>query len=274
MTYKLIAIDLDGTLLDNKKLISNKSLRTLKKLYSKGVHITLATGRNQQSTKLYLDHLGIESTIIANNGAIILYEDGEVECKDMPWEIVREVLQKAQELGLHYNLVSPKQMYYYREPVKHEYYYRDNEIANHSKVVKYDIIQDLKDLGEFKDKVLKLHIIDKKVDQVKKFIEEMPHKDQLELTIIDEDQLEISHKEVSKGIALEMIAKHYGVAQEETIAIGDSGNDLSMIKCAGLGIAMGNAGKEIKESADLIIKTNEEDGVATVLEEFIAQDKL
>ncbi|MFA9398420.1 MAG: HAD-IIB family hydrolase, partial [Clostridiaceae bacterium] len=81
--------------------------------------------------------------------------------------------------------------------------------------------------------------------------------------------LEVIHKDTNKGIALEKLANYLGIKREEIIAIGDSGNDEHMIEYAGLGIAMGNAFKSIKEKADFITLTNQEDGVANAINKFI-----
>ena len=81
--------------------------------------------------------------------------------------------------------------------------------------------------------------------------------------------LEIMNKECNKGFGLERLIKELGVNREEVISIGDEQNDFEMIKFAGLGVAMGNASEKIKEIADYITKTNEEDGVAHVIEKFV-----
>ena len=81
--------------------------------------------------------------------------------------------------------------------------------------------------------------------------------------------LEFLNKKVNKGTGLELLASHLGVKQEEVIAMGDAGNDLHMIEYAGMGIAMGNAFKEVKEAANYITDNNENDGVATAIEKFV-----
>ncbi|HHX55014.1 MAG TPA: HAD-IIB family hydrolase, partial [Clostridiales bacterium] len=81
--------------------------------------------------------------------------------------------------------------------------------------------------------------------------------------------LEFLDKGVNKGVGLSLIAQHLGIRQEEIIAVGDAGNDIAMIKYAGLGVAMGNATDDVKEIADYITLTNEEDGVAHLIEKFM-----
>jgi Cof subfamily protein (haloacid dehalogenase superfamily) len=81
--------------------------------------------------------------------------------------------------------------------------------------------------------------------------------------------LEFLNKEVNKGVGVEMLAKHLGVKREEVITMGDAGNDLHMIEYAGMGIAMGNAFDEVKEAANYITDSNNEDGVAKAIEKFV-----
>lgn len=81
--------------------------------------------------------------------------------------------------------------------------------------------------------------------------------------------LEFLNKEVNKGVGVEMLAKHLGIKREEVMTLGDAGNDIHMIEYAGLGVAMGNAFEEVKEVADYITDTNENDGVAKAIEKFI-----
>ena len=85
--------------------------------------------------------------------------------------------------------------------------------------------------------------------------------------------LEILPKEVDKGLGLVMLADKLGIKIEETIGVGDAGNDLNLIKSAGLGVAMGNAFDFVKEAADYVAKTNEEDGVAEVINKFILEEQ-
>lgn len=84
--------------------------------------------------------------------------------------------------------------------------------------------------------------------------------------------LEFTHKEVDKGLGLKKLGEYLGIKQEEIIACGDAGNDLSMVKYAGLGVAMGNATEEIKQAANFITDSNDEDGIVRVIEKFILSE--
>lgn len=84
--------------------------------------------------------------------------------------------------------------------------------------------------------------------------------------------LEFTHKEVDKGLGLKKLGEYLGIKREEIIACGDAGNDLSMVKYAGLGVAMGNATEEIKQAANFITDSNDEDGIVKVIEKFILSE--
>lgn len=270
MKYKLIGIDLDGTLLNNRKLISPKDLNILKRVYEKGIHIAILTGRNEYSAKLYADYIGVKSSIIANNGSIIKTENGSSTIIiDIEWYKILEVIKCAEILNLHYNLVTTEQIYYHRKPLKHEIFYGDNDIANHSDVMKYSIIESLEDIKDLDEKVLKLHILDDNTWRINKFLDKMPYKTDFDMTKTPENQLEICHKDASKGSALKIIADYYDISSDGIIAIGDSGNDLSMIEFASIGIAMENGMDIIKKKANYITKSNEENGVYYGIKKFI-----
>ena len=81
--------------------------------------------------------------------------------------------------------------------------------------------------------------------------------------------LEIVNAQVNKGEALRFVAEHFGVKREEVMAIGDSNNDIAMVEYAGLGVAMGNASPRVKEAADVMTKSNQEDGVAEAIKKYI-----
>jgi Cof subfamily protein (haloacid dehalogenase superfamily) len=126
-----------------------------------------------------------------------------------------------------------------------------------------------KTFEEYKNEILKCICIDDDIEKIKRAKEELLKYDDLEVVSSNYNNFEVMCKGVSKGRAVEILAGYYNIKKEEIICIGDNENDLSMIKYAGLGVAMGNGEKYVKDSADYVTSTNNEDGVAKVIEKFI-----
>ncbi|MCR1898695.1 Cof-type HAD-IIB family hydrolase [Irregularibacter muris] len=269
MQYKLVGTDMDGTLLDDEKIVSNKTMEVLKKMGERGIHLALITGRIHYSPKAYAKKLNLKASIIGNNGAYIEYEDGTIDIVEIDKKLVMETLSHVEELGLDYNFVTTEKLYYYPMARKHTYYYGDNEMIRQSHLVHYEIIKSYKEIEKIKEPILKIHVFHNDFKKLEELTKTMPHKDQYDITSSGEDLIEFCHKDASKGNALKSIANYYNISMEEVVAIGDAGNDMSMIQEAGLGIAMGNAMDILKEKADYITGSNQEHGVAQVIEKMV-----
>lgn len=278
MKYKMICIDMDGTLLNSKKKLSDGNKEALKKAYEMGVHIIICTGRNSRSALYFANEIGVESAAIANNGALVIDEDGEVL-------IFKEALEKQQcekilEVGKEYkaipNFHGLGKIYLnskFRKFINNMFFNRnvpdkykiENVYLNESNAWN-SVFDDEKEVfGKciFLDKKEKLKKIEKSLNDVGSF----------EITYSGKFCLEINNKGVSKGRAVRILGENYGIKQEEIICIGDNGNDISMIKYAGLGVAMKNGTDAVKEIADYITDTNDNDGVAKVVKKFIFNEE-
>lgn len=267
MKYKLLALDLDGTLTNSKKVITPRTRETLLKAQEKGVKIILASGRPTYGIVPLAEQLELQKY----EGYILAYNGGEIT----DWK-TKEVICK--------NLLDPEVLPYLYECAK------KNDFA----IVTYDgeyVLTEKPD-DEYVLKEALLNVM--KIKKVDNFLEAVKHPiakclivgDPTRLAVLEKEMydhlkdrmgvfrsepyfLELVPKGIDKALSLAGMLEKIGVSREEMIAIGDGFNDLSMIKYAGLGIAMANAQDVVKENADFITLSNEEDGVAYAAEKFI-----
>lgn len=261
--YKLVAIDLDDTLLNDELNITDGTRASLNAAIDQGVVITIATGRMYASAKKIADKLGLEVPLITYQGALVKHaKDGTVLYeRNVPPEVVRYVFEYAAKNGLHLQAYHNDTLVAKEDNEKLQGYSRLNNIS-------YEIEQDFDRLAE--KTAPKLLMIDEpeRLDQV--LIElKAALGDKAHITKSKPHFLEIMHPEGTKGHALSQLAAHYGIKQEETIGIGDSWNDRELIQQAGLGVAMGNAVPSLKEVADYVTADNNEEGVRHVIDKFV-----
>lgn len=265
--YKLVALDLDDTLLNDELDITEGTREALFAAMERGVVITIATGRMYASAKQVAERLGLEVPLITYQGALVKHaKDGTVLYeKNVPSDVVRYVFEYAAEHGLHL------QSYHNDKLLAKE---ENDRLIAYSKLsnIPYDIEPDFGKLaGKATPKLLMIdepEKLDRVLAELKNAIGDRAH-----ITKSKPNFLEIMHPEGTKGHALHHLASYYGIRQEETIGIGDSWNDRELVVEAGLGVAMANAVDALKQVADYITSSNNEEGVRQVIEKFIlAQD--
>ena len=264
--YKLIAIDMDGTLLREDKTISDRTKEAIKKAIEKGVKIVLASGRPIEGLVRYLEELQLvteEDYVMSFNGSVIQnVKTKEIISKNILKGSDLKVLYKlAQQIGVNIHAFTKQGCV---TPVMNEYTKLEGSI-NGIEVHEMDFnkIDDDED-------VIKVMFIDPE-PVLAEAIEKIPAHTYEDFTVVRSAPyfLEFLNKASSKGTGVKALAEHLGILKEEVICIGDAGNDLDMIEFAGLGVAMGNAFEEVKAAADYITLDNNSDGVAHVIEKFI-----
>ena len=267
MNYKLLVLDLDGTLTNNKKEITEHTLRTLIAAQEKGVKIVLASGRPTYGIAPIAEKLQMKKY----GGYILSYNGGEI----IDWR-TREVL--------HAQVLDPQVLPYMYQCA------RDNGFAIVTYRDNYVITETPDD--EYVQKEAILNVMQTlKVDNFLEYIDfpapkclivgEAERLHQLELQMYEQLKetnevyrsepyfLELVPKGIDKAQSLAVLLEKVGIRREEVIACGDGFNDLSMIRYAGLGVAMENAQPVVREAADFITLSNDQDGVAHVVEQFM-----
>ncbi|MBB6696727.1 Cof-type HAD-IIB family hydrolase [Clostridium algidicarnis] len=273
MKYKMICTDMDGTLLNTNKEISDKTKEAIKRADEMGVHVVLSTGRMFNSANYYASMIDIKTPIISANGAFIrdrskedvIYKNvlGKENCK-----ILLEILKRHK---IHGHFHTPSALFSDKLVFSAKIYDDMNKDLPEDNKIEINIIKDNWDevFEKNEESIVKCIGIDEDVEKVKRAKIDMLKVKGIEVVSSYENNFEIMTKGVSKGRGVEILAAYYNIKPEEIICIGDNENDLSMIKFAGLGVAMGNAPSNIKEEADYVTDTNDNDGVAKVIEKFI-----
>ena len=270
--YRLIALDLDGTLLTGKRTIRDDSISAIKRVRERGIEVVLVTGRHHTAVYPYHRQLGLDTPAICCNGTYVYdFAARRVLTSDpLDKETSRTLVDWTERHGIHMLLYSDDVIIYkeINENLRSFLAWSDTLPDN---VKPYVRPVD----STFHEEV-------EKAGQIWKFLvtgEDGPamaaHLDEIADTLpIDyewswENRVDINPRGNSKGRRLEEIVRQKGLSPSEVLAIGDQMNDITMLRFAGMGIAMGNAREEAREIADYVTAGNEEGGVAAALERFV-----
>ncbi|BBH24794.1 hydrolase [Paenibacillus baekrokdamisoli] len=261
--YKMIAIDIDDTILNDDLVVTEGTKAALTEAIANGVFVTLATGRMFPSAKKIAMQIELNVPIITYQGSLVktLLDEQVLYERSVPKDAAKELMQFCHERGLHLQLYI-HDVLYVRE---------DNEEARgYSALAKIPFVvePDFEKLIELPSTKMLMIGEPDYLDQIA--LELAPLiADRVHITKSKAHYLEVTHKEGTKGHAISFMAEHIGCTLGEVIAIGDSWNDHEMIEAAGLGVAMGNAIPKLKELAQYVTTSNNEDGVMHVINKFI-----
>ncbi|NLW60254.1 MAG: HAD family phosphatase [Firmicutes bacterium] len=262
MKYKLVAVDIDGTLLDSKRNLTPETQKAIAEAVAAGVIFTICTGRPIQGVEPLIEQLGLDLPFITYNGAmIVMGKSGKIlYTQTMRGEDAKIVYQLGKKLGTTVVIWANNQLYV--QPLGPE----ANAYARmvHSEPKPITDLEAL--LAQGVTKVLFYDEVETIRHYEKAIAPDVPPT--VNYCTSQPFLLEFVDQKVSKANALARLGAYYGISREEMIAIGDGFNDLSMIKYAGLGIAMANAEAAIKQQADYVTLSNDENGVAHAIYRF------
>lgn len=277
MKYKMIVMDMDGTLLTTDKQVTQKSRDVLRKAADMGIKLVVCTGRIFTSAWLYADLIGTMAPIIASNGAYIREKDRDevIYMKTLPKEYIHEVVKMVRKYDLYIHLFTYDTIFTEKLVFTSKLYDKQNESLPDDRKVKIVISDDLERIiEENHEDILKI-VVGSEMDDIEKLKslrKEIESKIDASIFASLENNFEIMSKGISKGNAVKILGEMYEISPEETICIGDNENDLSMIEYAGCGVAMGNGADLLKSAADYITDTNDNDGVAKAIEKLVFGD--
>lgn len=265
---KIIAVDIDGTLLNSKREITKKTRDCLIKAQEMGHIVVIASGRDPNGVLPFAKELkfdkynGLLSNF--NGGRITNYQTGEVLINHpMDLELAKDILKFSEEnLDMNYIIYTDKAIL----TNSHDTYTID-EICQKA-FTDYEVIENLSQKLDFRPNKIMFaqdpKLIEK--DSIKLFNEFSSSTDQVRSTPYF---YEIMPKGISKGRSLRELAEYYKIDIKDTIAFGDEENDLSMIEDAGVGVVMENGTDFMKDRADFVTKSNDDDGISYYLEKFV-----
>lgn len=270
--YKMLVTDMDYTLLNKEKKVSERNKKALEAAMEKGVRVIVATGRIYTSALYYAKLLGISTPIIASNGAIIREEhtDKTLYQAILSDVAINEMIRLTKETGLFCHFFSRDTIFTEKIINVSVNYMNWNKYLAEEDQVKIKLLNSFEELSEReKNGIFKAVVIDDDKDKLQYLREEILKTGVVTVSQSLKDNIEVMNKEVSKGNAVAKLAEIYNIPREEIITFGDNENDISMIEYAGLGVAVGNAADCLKERADYITDDYMEDGVAKAIEKFI-----
>lgn len=267
MKYKLLCIDIDGTLLDDQKKLLPQVKESIKKVAGKGVHIVLASGRMPAGVSLIEKELGVKCIKACSAGTYILSGDECIGAGYLSLETMKSVYTDiAEKYKIPLWIFCGKSWY-----VTSTDQYVEREIHT---IKREPVVVDAISLaGKWECESTRPNklLVAAEPQKLKHIYKEMKEKDwkDIDMACSAADFIEIFPKGMTKGRALSLICNKLGINIEETVAFGDQELDIPMIEAAGIGIAMGNAIQELKDKAAFITKSNNEAGIAYAIENYL-----
>jgi Cof subfamily protein (haloacid dehalogenase superfamily) len=262
MNIRLVACDLDGTLMGQDLVFSTYLLSILRRVREQGVIVTIATGRGYPSTRHFARQLGVTAPLICYQGAQIRTADGDtVYSGTFPPEHLSEVIAFCHAGGWELAVYCDDEIYQSTLMYEQAYYDRWFGLPIH-------LAPDL--LAAIPGEPVKFIAIAPDASSADRLEREMAYLAKGKYKVVRSHPwfVEGMALDVSKGESLARLAGHMGIAREETMALGDSDNDISMVRWAGLGVAMGDASPALKQAAAVIAPAQSEDGAAWALARY------
>ena len=285
--YKLIAIDLDGTLLNSYGAVSEKNKIALTKAKENGAEIVIASGRSTNSVKNIANDLGVCNYIICGNGSLIydLQKEEIIYDKFIEKKKALQIIDICEQNSIYYNIYTEDMVIAKNLSNNVLFYHQENANKPDNKKTKINLVQNIYEYVENLENqnILKITVSDndsiifngiiRKLREVKEVdVLDVAHmsrkiiKNGTEEVSIGYYYTEITNSNVDKWDAIEYLMEKLNIKKEEVMTIGDNVNDKIMIENAGCGVAMGNSAPYIKEIADIVVSDNNQDGVAEAVE--------
>lgn len=288
--YKLVAIDLDGTLLNSYGEVSNENKQAIKNAINNGVEVVLSSGRIGDSVESIAYDLGAKNYYISGNGSMLYnMKENKIEYENfIEKEKMLKLIKICDENSIYYSIYTENMVITKSLKYNVAFYNYENSKKLSNKRTNINIVQNIYEYVENLEdnKFLKITICDDSeiifsriIDKFKKInnidVLDVAHmsrkiiKDGTEEVPVEYYYTEITNKNADKWTAIEYLIKKLNIKKEEVIAIGDNMNDELMIKNAGKGVAMGQSNPKIKEIADVVTQDNNNNGVANILNKLI-----
>lgn len=288
--YKLVAIDLDGTLLNSYGEVSEQTRNALTEAKGRGVEIVLASGRPMSSTKNLAIEFGVDNYVISGNGAAVYdIKNGKIIYdRFLTREQVLKIARVCEENSFYYSVYTEDVALAKSLNYNILFYHKENSKKTEERRTNINIVQDIeKYIKESeKDKFLKITVCDESktiFNSIIKKLKEIEDIDVLDVEYMSRKIIksgtedvpiqyyytEITNKNANKWTAIEFLMGKLGISREEVIAIGDNINDREMVENSGLGVVMGNSNPKMKEIGNVIVADNNSEGVLEAIKRYI-----
>lgn len=263
--YRLIALDVDGTLLDDRHELSAGTKDAVRRAGEAGASIVLCTGRGPTETLDVLKELDLSGTVITHNGATTVHSGDNILLHGFSYTIgdIAALIRYCRDKGIHYNINGVFDLYIDRTTPEAQYMYD-----------KFGITPiPVADVFEHESPIYKCTLFGP-VEALDRLTEEWPSIGcSLQPIRSDAQFIDVMHPDATKGNALRKLSELLGIPREQVLAIGNYYNDIHMLQFAGLGIAMANSPEEVKAAADTTTVSNNEDGVRAALLQYVLNER-
>lgn len=263
---KLIAVDLDGTLLPDDHQISDRTKKLIRKVVDQGICFVVATGRPYKTAKKFLSELKLKQPMILHSGSILRDQNGEIaKYWEIPSALCEEIISYCNEQGFVCSTIY--------EDCAYVIINENNPFCMHMHRTQHDteaVVARMPDWG--KDgrglPVTKILVSEEQPELVDEKVSMLQEVFGNRVNVMKSGKwfIDIIPKGVSKGSSVQVLAEKMGIDKEEVMAIGDSGNDVEMLDYATYSVAMGNSETFVKQRASYVTATNNEEGVARAIE--------
>jgi Cof subfamily protein (haloacid dehalogenase superfamily) len=267
--YKLLVVDIDGTLLDKHGALSAEDREALAKVRRSGIRVSLSTGRASQACRKLIDQLSLDGYHMFCDGALVSdpITGQEVYAQPISAALVRQIVEFVHLNEMHMDLFSSSRYFVERETwasdIRREFFGLQPVVVDFNQLWR-------------QERIIKGTLVVRSLEEkarVEQFRQHFSRRLSLSMTKTpaypEVDFINVLTIGVSKQKALEALARHLGIAMVEIMAIGDGANDVSILSAVGLGVAMGNAADEVKAVADYVTLDVDHSGVAAAIKRFL-----
>lgn len=262
---RLIALDIDGTIMDSNFQISAKVKHTILKAVNSGIYVILATGRMYSATVPIAAGLGIKTPLITYQGSLVkeFYDSDEILMHyTIPSDLSKLIIAELRKFDLQINVYLEDELFIEDETHILKEYAARRHIVYH-KVDSFDKVADFNPT-----KILAIDNSPDKTTQIRDYLRSK-FSNVLNITKSTPIYCEVVNNKASKGNAIVYLADKWGIKKSEIMVIGDQDNDQDMLNVAGIAVAMGNSPDALKEKAHYVTDTVDNDGVAVAIEKFV-----
>lgn len=288
--YKLVAIDLDGTLLNSFGEVSEKTRKALKQIKNNGVEVVLASGRPISSTESLALELGVDNYLISGNGAAVydIKKQKIVYDRFLTKKQVIEIADICEQNSFFYNVYTEDEVIANSLNYNVLFYHKENVKKIEEKRTHINVVQNIREYIEQsgKERFLKITVCDESkfiFSSIMRILKAVEGIDVLDVEYMSRKKIkdgtedvdiqyfytEITNHNVNKWNSIEYLLNKLKIKKEEVMAIGDNVNDKEMIVNSGLGVVMGNSNPKMKEIADVVVADNNSDGVYEAIKKYI-----
>ena len=264
MRYRLLCVDLDGTLLTDEKKIRKQDVEALQKAADQGIKIALITGRMPAATEPVARELGIPCIMACNAGTYILEQEHCIYTEYLSIEAMKGIYETIRPFGIPLWIFRDRKWYVTA---------KDRFVEIEEGLIQYKAelvsIEEISKKWKREDTGPNKVLIGAEPEVVQTIYGILKHRHDADMACSSPNYLEIFPVGMNKGKALRVICEEKGIGREETVAFGDQELDIPMLEAAGTAIAMGNAIESLNQKADFVTRTNNEAGIAHAIEHYL-----